>query len=97
LIGQRTSEALARLQVEGRVYAATPFGFQRDGDLLVADEEQQRVIRQILELRASRCSFREIAGWLNREAIPAKRGGRWSPMSVRSVCLTAARRDELAA
>jgi site-specific DNA recombinase len=97
LIAQRTSEALARLQAEGRPYGATPFGFRRDGDFLVADDEQQRVIRTILEFRASRCSFREIAAWLNGEGIPAKRGGRWSPMSVRSICLTAARRDELAA
>ena len=97
LIGQRTAEALARLQTEGRPYGPTPFGFRRDGDLLVADEDQHRVITQVLELRASRCSFREIAAWLNGEGIPAKRGGQWSGMSVRSVCLTAARRDELAA
>jgi len=97
LIGARTAEALARLQAEGRAYGATPYGFRRDGDLLVADEDQQRVIRTILEFRASRCSFREIADWLNREGIPAKRGGRWSPMSVRSICLTAARRARLAA
>ena len=55
------------------------------------------MIKQILELRESRCSFREIAAWLNGEGIPAKKGGRWSPMSVRSVCLTAARRAEVEA
>jgi site-specific DNA recombinase len=97
LIGQRTSEALGRLQVEGRAYGATPYGFRRDGDFLVVEEDQHRVITQILELRYSRCSYREIAAWLNGESIPAKRGGIWSAMSVRSVCLTAARRDELAA
>jgi DNA invertase Pin-like site-specific DNA recombinase len=96
LIGARTAEALARLQAKGRVYGAVPYGYRRDGDLLVADENQQRVIREILDLRYSRCSFREIASWLNDEGIPAKKGGRWSPMSVRSVCLTSARRDELA-
>lgn len=97
LIGLRTSEALARLQMEGKAYGATPFGFRREGDLLVADEDQQRVIRQILDLRYARCSFREIAAWLNSEGVAAQRGGKWSPMSVRSICLTAAKRAELSA
>jgi DNA invertase Pin-like site-specific DNA recombinase len=65
LIGQRTSEALARLRDEGKVYGAVPYGFRRRGDRLVADEDEQRVVRQIVELRESRCSFREIAAWLN--------------------------------
>lgn len=95
LIGQRTSEALARLRAEGKPYGAVPYGFLRDGDRLLPDLDQQRVLEQILELRQSRCSFREIASWLNDEGIPAKRGGKWSPMSVRSVCMSAARRAEL--
>jgi site-specific DNA recombinase len=97
LIGQRTAEALARLQAQGRVYGAIPYGFFRSGDRLVPDTNQQRVIREVVELRESRCSFREIASWLNNEQVPAARGGRWSPMSVRSVCLSAARREELSA
>jgi hypothetical protein len=54
------------------------------------------VRREIIELRESRCSFREIARWLNSEGIAAKKGGKWSPISVRSVCMTAARDEELA-
>ncbi len=96
LIAQRTAEALARLQAEGKPYGAIPYGFFRDGDRLLPDHDQQRVIAEILQFRASRCSFREIASWLNDEQVPAARGGRWSPMSVRSVCLSAARREDLA-
>jgi site-specific DNA recombinase len=97
LIAQRTAEALSQLQAEGKVYGAVPYGFIRSGDYLVPDTNQQRVIREIVELRESRCSFREIAAWLNGEGIPAKKGGRWSAMSVRSVCLSAARREDIAA
>lgn len=97
LIGQRTSEALTRLRVEGRAFGPTPFGWTRSGDHLVPDADEQRVRKEIIELRKSKCSFREIAAWLNGEEIPAKRGGRWSPMSVRSVCLSAARHEDLAA
>lgn len=97
LIAERTADALARLRVEGKVYAAIPFGWVRDGDHLVPDTDEQRVRREIIELRDSRCSFREIASWLNNEGIPAKKGGRWSPMSVRSICITAAKHEELVA
>jgi site-specific DNA recombinase len=97
LVGERTAEALARLQVEGKVYGAIPFGWVRSGEHLVPDDGEQRARKEIVELRESRCSFREIAAWLDEKGIPAKRGGRWSPMSVRSVCLSAARHDQLAA
>jgi DNA invertase Pin-like site-specific DNA recombinase len=97
LIAQRTSEALARLRAQGRVFGAIPYGWVRSGNDLLPDTDEQRVRREIIELRDSRCSFREIAGWLNREGVPAKRGGRWSAMSVRSICLTAARDEELVA
>jgi DNA invertase Pin-like site-specific DNA recombinase len=96
LIAQRTGEALGRLRDEGKVYGAVPYGWVRDGDRLLPDTDEQRVRHEILELRHSRCSFREIAGWLNGEGIPAKRGGEWSAMSVRSVCRAATRRDQLA-
>lgn len=97
LVGQRTAEALARLQADGKVYAAVPYGWIRSGEYLVPDADEQRARTDILELRASRCSYREIAHWLDRKGIPAKKGGRWSAMSVRSVCLSAERREALAA
>jgi DNA invertase Pin-like site-specific DNA recombinase len=97
LISERTADALARLRAEGKAFGPVPYGWLRSGDHLVPDTDEQRVRREIIELRESRCSFREIAGWLNSEGIAAKKGGRWSPMSVRSVCMTAARDEELAA
>lgn len=97
LIGQRTSEALAHLHATGRVYGPLPFGWVRSGDDLVPDTYEQRVRSEILELRESRCSYREIAAWLDAKSIPAKRGGKWSPMSVRSVCLSAERHEALLA
>jgi len=95
LIAQRTAEALARLQVEGKIYGAVPYGRRREGDRLVVDPEQKRVVSQIRAMRKAGNSYRAVTVWLNAEGIPAKRSGKWSPMSVRSVCLTAERRDEL--
>ena len=97
LNGQRTSEALAELRDQGRVYGPIPYGYERDGEVLVPFGAEQRVLDQILDMRLSRLSYGKIADWLNAEGITAKRGGGWSPMAVRSVCNTSARRQKLAA
>lgn len=94
LIGERTAEALARLRDEGRVYGQVPYGYDREGDFLVENGAESLVVGQILDLRARGLSYRAIADWLNDEAIPSKRGGAWSPMAVRSVCVTTARRQK---
>ena len=91
LIGQRTAEALARLREEGKPFGAVPYGQRRDGNRLVPNAAEGRVRKQIIDLRDNGASYRQIAAWLNGEGIAAKRGGNWSPMSVRSVCLTAER------
>lgn len=90
LIGQRTSEALARLRESGRCYGPTPYGFDRAGDLLTANPDEARVVEQILDMRSAGHSYRAVAARLNSAEIPAKRGGQWSAMSVRSVAITAA-------
>jgi DNA invertase Pin-like site-specific DNA recombinase len=97
LVGQRTAEALARLQADGKVYGAVPFGFLRYEDDLLPHPGQQQVIAQIRAMRGSGESYRAVAAWLNDEGIPSARGGRWSAMAVRSVCLTAERRETLVA
>lgn len=88
LIGQRTADALGQLRTTGKVYGPVPFGFLRDGDSLVPDDQEQSVVATILDLRGQQKSYRAIAAYLNAEAVPAKRGGTWSAMSVRSVLLT---------
>jgi site-specific DNA recombinase len=93
LIGERTAEALTRLRDEGRVYGPIPYGYERQGDLLVANHNEQQVVNQINDMRASALSYSKIADWLNAESIPAKRGGRWSPMAVRSVFRTTSQRE----
>jgi site-specific DNA recombinase len=93
LIGARTAEALAKLKAEGRRYGPLPYGFDAKRGRLIEKTDEQRVLRKIQGMRKRCLSYRSIADWLNAEAICAKRGGTWSPMAVRSVCLTSARRD----
>lgn len=89
LIAQRTSDALGELRSRGQVYGAIPFGWSRAGDRLVRDEGEQRVLVRIKRLRTRGFSYDRIARSLNGSDIPAKRGGLWYTMAVRSVLLTA--------
>jgi len=88
LIAQRTSDALAELRSRGRPYSPTPFGFERQGDRLVLDHTEQKVLARMRRLRARGRSYRAIAQSLNRSRIPAKNGGNWFASSVRSSLLT---------
>jgi DNA invertase Pin-like site-specific DNA recombinase len=91
LIGQRTSEALQELRSQGKAYGSVPFGFRRDGDCLIPDDTEQSVLVRIKRLRGRGMSYDRIAQSLNGSGVPAKRGGSWHAMSVRSVVLTAPR------
>jgi site-specific DNA recombinase len=91
LIAERTAQALAELRDQGRVYGAIPFGYDAVNGDLVEKPEEKEVLEQIIALRNSGLSYRNIAAWLNSEAIVAKRANRWSPMAVRSVLQTSAR------
>ncbi len=91
LIAERTREALARLRDEGRTYGPVPYGFDSLDGLLVENAQEQRYLAEILAMRNGGMSYGSIADWLNAECVPAKRGGSWSPMAVRSVWLTAAK------
>jgi site-specific DNA recombinase len=89
LIAQRTADALSELRARGQVYGPVPYGFRRDGEQLVKDETEQRALLKISRLRKTGHSYGRIASSLNRSGVPAKRGGVWHAMSVRSVLLTA--------
>lgn len=89
LIAQRTADALGELRSQGRVYGAVAFGFRREGDRLILDDIEQRVLVRIRRLRGRGLSYDRIARSLNGSGVPAKRGGTWHAMSVRSVLLTA--------
>lgn len=70
----------------GYASGAPAFGFEaRDGDLIESQEEQA-IVRSIVELRAAGASLREICSTLESEGHRTKRGGtRWTPMSVKRV------------
>jgi hypothetical protein len=95
LIGQRTAEALDQLRNEGRVYGPVPYGYEARNGQLAPKEGEQVVLEFMVAMRDGGASYAAIAKWLNAESIPAKQGGPWHPMSVRSVLATARRLEGL--
>jgi DNA invertase Pin-like site-specific DNA recombinase len=65
-------------------YRGTGKGKQRDAG---PDENEQRAVRRILELRADGCSYREIAATLDAEELRPRKAERWSAMAVRNITL----------
>jgi len=90
LIGQRTSEALAALRCSGRLYGPVPYGYETSDGCLVEVSEEQAVLKRIGRLRSRGLSYNRVAELLNQDEVPAKRGGAWYAMSVRSVVRTSA-------
>jgi len=84
-ISERTAAALRHKREKMQPYSPTPFGFDRICDLLVLNHDEQKVIEEMLDLRAKGWSLRQIAERLNLESEPAKNGGKWYASSVRAV------------
>lgn len=85
-IGERTAFALAHKRRKGEVYGRVPFGFRREGDALVPNDEQQEALALIRQLRSNGTALRRIADVLNSRNIqPPKSGTRWYASSVLAV------------
>jgi DNA invertase Pin-like site-specific DNA recombinase len=87
LIRDRTKAAMAHKQSKGeRVSRFAPFGFQFEGDSVVADEAEQAIIRDIQQLRRGGWSYQKICDALFERGIPTKNGNtRWQPMTVKVI------------
>ena len=84
-IGERVREAARFKKAKGEVYATVPFGYDREGNALIENMEEQAILKRIGAMKATGLSLRAIAATLNAEGITGKRGGSWGPSSVRYV------------
>jgi len=89
LIRERTKAVLDFKKANGEPYNHEPLGFRREGNRLLPDPFEQKVIERILVLRSQGLSLRQIARKLTLEGIPTKRGRpQWSAEMVRRVLRT---------
>lgn len=94
LVTKRLRDGRAAKAATGRkAVGAYAFGYRAGGQGrardAVLDPEEAATVGRVLALRADGHSYRIIAARLNEDAVPAKRGGRWHPMTVRAVALRA--------
>jgi DNA invertase Pin-like site-specific DNA recombinase len=83
LIAERTEMALAHKKAHLEVYAPTPYGFNREGNILTENPQELKAVAQIREWRDGGWSLGKIARELTRRRIPTKQGGAWYPGTVK--------------
>ncbi len=98
MIAARLKRGRARKRQRGGYSGGSvvPFGQRVQGEgadaVLVPDEEAQKVIDKILELRLDGQTLQQVADRLNEEGVKGPRGGNWHVTSVNRVL---ARREPL--
>lgn len=86
-IGERTSVALQHKRSTGRVFTrVTPYGYERDGDILRALDDEQAIIHEVKQLRQKGWSLRKIGKALDSKGVPLKNGGaKWHAQVVSDI------------
>ena len=85
LISERTAAALAHKKHTRQAYNQTPYGFRKEGKMLVADDKEQLVLARIFEWRAEGHSLWSIVSRLNDLGVTAKKGGKWHGETIRNI------------
>lgn len=62
-----------------------PYGYRAEIYKLVPDRAQQRAIRRMRHMRTAGATFWQVAERLSADGVPAPRGPRWRPDTVRNI------------
>ncbi len=85
LVAERTRDAIRHKKANGKIYNHVPYGYRREGDMLVPDMIEQGRIKKMCRLHQQGYNYAEIARIFNEEGIPAKKGGRWYAQTVKNI------------
>lgn len=85
LTAERTAEALQHKKNSREVYSGTPYGFDREGDKLVENEQEIETVKLIKERREKGETLQSIAEELNSRGIETKQGGKWYAKTVSNI------------
>jgi site-specific DNA recombinase len=84
-LAERTRAAMQHLKAQGRVVGSVPHGFGRDGEMLVLNVAEQRVVDLAQQLRNKKMSLRAISDELAARGAFNRAGRPFNPKSVRSL------------
>ena len=85
LIGERTTAAMKYKKAHKEVYSPVPYGYDREGDNLQPNKEEQKAIALIKKWRKKGWTLQKIAAELTKRGIKTKRGGKWYAGTVRYI------------
>jgi site-specific DNA recombinase len=86
LTSERTDAPLSHKKAANEVYCnLTPLGFDREGDRLIENPAQMKIVERIHALRSKGQSLQRIATTLNKANAQTKRGGKWHPVTVQNI------------
>lgn len=86
IIAERTKDALNYKKENKQLYNHCPIGFLvSDNGELIEDEQEQKTISYIKEMKKEGLSLSKIAERLNNESIPTKKGGKWFHTTIKKI------------
>lgn len=86
ITSERTKTVLDMKRKDGKVWNHTPFGFDRDGDFLMPNQNEQEAIALMKMMRNQGLSYRDIGHELELHGISPKSGGKvWQAMTVKKI------------
>jgi len=84
-LGLRTRQAMQHLKSQGRVVGSIPHGYERDGERVIPQATEQRILHLVAELRGQGMTLRAIADELTVRGAFNRAGRPFHPESVRAM------------
>lgn len=89
LISERTKDILQNKKEHNKVYCGkTPYGFDRNGDRLIENLQEIRMIKKVHTLRDQQKSYGDIVKFLKRNKYKTKKGDFFGKNNVKSLLNT---------
>lgn len=85
LVRERVKDTLRVKKENNKVYSKVPYGFNRNGDDLIENKKEKRLLNKMFRLKTNGMSYGKICDYLKRNRHKTKSGGKWTPSNVYSV------------
>ena len=82
MISERVVDVLKDKKKNGKVFGVVPYGFDRDGEFLIPNIKEQKMINKINRLKTNGMSYQKISDFLNRNKYTKKNGKKFSRYDV---------------
>lgn len=79
----RTRKAMEYKKSAGHVVGSIPYGYVRQGDVLIEAEQEQAVIQMVNTLHGAGATLSEISRALKKQSIMTRAGKEWRPEQIK--------------